>query len=167
MARSKVSTPSGKKVTPKKKRDQKARASIKIESKEISGRGYSSNSRKVTKKNDGDPTVYRKHTSIKKGPKSVNKTTTTSTRRSKAAANPVKGGRKGVFGIGGAKKTTETSGGKNTSGKSSYRTGDPSRDKHLIRVEAKMAADYEKTKKAIEADKRKNKSATKSKTTRK
>lgn len=105
MARSKVTTPSGKKVTPKKKRDSSRKASIHIDSREMKG---SSNNRKVTKKNDGDPTVYRKHrvVDVKK-----NRVTTTSSKtKSKAAANPLKGKRKSIFGIGGAKKTTETGG---------------------------------------------------------
>ena len=50
MARSKVTTPSGKKVTPKKKRDTKARASVKITQRKDGAFD-------VTKRNDNDPTV--------------------------------------------------------------------------------------------------------------
>lgn len=50
MARSKVTTPSGKKVTPKKKRDTKARASVKISQRKDGAFD-------VTKRNDNDPTV--------------------------------------------------------------------------------------------------------------
>ena len=50
MARSKVTTPSGKKVTPKKKRDTKARASVKITQRKDGDFD-------VVKRNDNDPTV--------------------------------------------------------------------------------------------------------------
>ena len=57
MARSKVSTPSGKKVTPKKKRDTKAKASVHQE--RVGNKVGTSTSRsKIVKLNDGDPGVY-------------------------------------------------------------------------------------------------------------
>tara|TARA_R110002012_G_scaffold234463_1_gene408071 strand:+ start:158 stop:460 length:303 start_codon:yes stop_codon:yes gene_type:complete len=54
MARSKVSTPSGKKVTPKKKRDTKRKASVHIESVKPGSKRS-----KVIRINDGDGTIYR------------------------------------------------------------------------------------------------------------
>ena len=57
MARSKVSTPSGKKVTPKKKRDTKAKASVHQERVGV-GVGTSTSRAKIVKLNDGDPGVY-------------------------------------------------------------------------------------------------------------
>ena len=86
MARSKVTTPSGKKVTPKKKRDTKARASVKITQRKDGDFD-------VTKRNDNDPTVTytgRDKRKTVRGPDKVTKvkvpaktTTTKGTKRGK------------------------------------------------------------------------------------
>lgn len=89
MARSKVTTPSGKKVTPKKKRDTKARASVKITQRKDGDFD-------VVKRNDNDPTVtYTERDKRKKvrGPDKVTKkhipgkTTTKITRGKETAAS--------------------------------------------------------------------------------
>jgi hypothetical protein len=97
MARSKVTTPSGKKVTPKKKRDKTAQASIHILTTSTESNWGSKNSRYVHKKNDGDPKVYRRDRKTKVADDGKAKTVSSSksTTLDKAAANPNPKGTKG------------------------------------------------------------------------
>ena len=88
MARSKVTTPKGKKVTPKKKRDTKRKASVHHE--EVNaGPGRASARTKIIRINDGDPTVYsrgrRSHESKKAARPNAFRHTTTSPARSQRA----------------------------------------------------------------------------------
>ena len=139
MARSKISTPSGKRVTPKKKRDTNAQASITIgTSKRTASDGSSVSHRRVTKKNDGDPSVYYRNSETVHG-KGGAKTTTKikSKTKSKAAANPLKGKSKSFLGIGGAKESKLTKGSKDSPARRRLIGEDKVTRKHRAEMERK------------------------------